>query len=188
MFAYHYDVLGALNPGRICLQQDVFFSDEYFQNYYNMFFSEGLTPAGKLYFTPYTYSPNKQDETIELLDAHIVEAIFEYVRQQSFPDRPSRFQSLFAVKTKEAADSWGTILSQNLPSELVGRGIVRTIKYHTAFEADVNWRDMAIKDEIQRRCFSFPMIHANAHNYWSGKVTNMPNIELLLPFPITVIE
>ena len=95
----------------------------------------------------------------------IMEAIFEQVRRNEFPDRPSRMQSIFAWVTSEQA----TIFSkQNADAPIFG---IETDNFFIADQSLIHLGASAIGTfELAKR-------------YWRGEHRATPLLEAIIPLP-----
>lgn len=112
--------------------------------------------------------------------------ILEYVRATMFPHMPSRFQCFFATKTKEEALSWATywnIKNFNLVE----------IETDNFYELDCSWftDKCSLPTSFHQSLKSFDptataRIFEEAVKYWGGEHSNIPRLEILIPFPFQV--
>ena len=111
----------------------------------------------------------------EFVNSCAIDFFVETVRYTSFPDKPSRFKSIFAVKKPEDFLLWNEYLPLNSDS------VIWEIEYthNSCFYCDA-------RHLIGGIIFD-PLQTMNAyHNYWSGIFTNNPLPELLIELPVTV--
>lgn len=176
MTAYHFDLLGNLPVGKLKLETNFMGFDKAFQVFCADLFPEGLSMFGLAYTEKcLTNSP--------MAVVYFTETIFETVRRQWFPEKPSRFQSIFGVKSIESARDWGEKLKKNLSEEAAAsKSIIRLIQFERFFSADSFWRDNYEQDSLD-----FVSVYANATAYWSGKLSNCPQLELVIPLPVIVL-
>jgi hypothetical protein len=134
----------------------------------NMMFPKGVSKHGELYFL--RPSPAVGDPALGVSPA--IELLFEYVRRSAFPERPSRFQSLFAFDSEQES-----VQSQ---AEF-GDGIVWQVEAEQSFRADMRLLSLGS---------SILVASWNAHEYWSGKRNGQvePCWERLLVPPVKVIR
>lgn len=114
----------------------------------------------------------------------IIELTFELVRQMNFPDAPSRLSSLYGAETLGGAMLWNCILRKNLKNE---PGQLPESLWEIEFETeartyDAKWLDIPDKD------FSMLNQMEHAYNYWGGIHTTSPLLELLIPYPVTIVR
>lgn len=95
----------------------------------------------------------------------MIEAIFELVRKSEYPDRPSRFKSMFA---------WCDLSQANDFREVSGGGNVFEIEANDAFIGDQN---------LLRLGGSVIGAYELAKQYWEGIQTNNAVLEAVLPLP-----
>ena len=115
------------------------------------------------------------------------ELTLEHIRALKFPDKPSRFQCLFASKTKDEALLWA---KKHCTTENLFH--IVEIESDVFYEFDASWLNSSIA-QSQQIPFTGPASSTAyyfdiANRYWSGKLTNKPEIEVLLPYPIKVIK
>ena len=174
MIAYHADCLESMSVGELKLvkhfESPVF--DESVKRLIAEKFTDGLSNLGII---------NAGIRPLE--EPFVIEAIFELVREQAFPDLPSRFQCIFGCKTENDARKWAQLLG--FPNAKI-----RTIEASHMVELDAGWRD-EFEPGIrygQHQIALGLMIH-NAHQYWSGqRHLNFSRMELLIPLPARCIE
>jgi hypothetical protein len=134
-----------------------------FSGVISSFHPEGLTPHG------YGFLCERQ-----LDQSTFFELLLETVRRHLFPDRPSRFQCVFALESLEQAQAYRVLF----PSP----GWTGTI---WRVEADDSFRaNLALLD------FRVPAIAilSNAHAYWRGEQGLSPAFwEVLLRPPVRVL-
>ncbi|ELY21154.1 hypothetical protein HALTITAN_2033 [Vreelandella titanicae BH1] len=87
---YTVDRLGTLAEGSTCqLQHYNDVSPEVLAEHSNSLFPDGLSRHGEMYFL-------RAESQVQAINP-MLELFFEQVRRASFPDKPSRMQSMFAV-------------------------------------------------------------------------------------------
>lgn len=99
----------------------------------------------------------------------------EICRQNYFPDKPSRFKSIFAVKQLSDLKLWSNILSIN-PSSAVFE-----IEYDPASSAELDASFLLggiDADPIKYLTMQY--------KYWSGEMSDSPLPEILIPLPTIV--
>lgn len=127
----------------------------------------GLSEHGRHYGTQDLYG----DDPDELWD-FACEAIFELQRTTRFPDRPSRFQSVFGFESLDGLDRFAeTYVDEPCP--------IREIEADSAFLGDMRLVDAeSLADGLRR-----------ADTYWRGEtVSDDPLWEALLVPPVRVGE
>lgn len=113
------------------------------------------------------------------------EMTLEYIRATKFPHLPSRFQCLFASKSKEEAIDWA---KQFCATEQFFH--IVEIECDKYFEFDYSWlssnqiSDIQFTGPIQSLAFYFDI----ANQYWKGNKTHTPKLEILIPYPLKVIK
>lgn len=103
------------------------------------------------------------------------EVLYENVRAEKFPDRPSRQKSLFLVPEKEYLQYWQDKLSSS--------GIAQLLKVKASgniYVAD----EVYLMNEIEPLRKSID----RADKYWNGSLSSQPRLEALCEGSIEVIE
>ena len=119
-----------------------------------------------------------------------IELILEYVRSIVFPNKPSRFCCLFAVKEKESLNQWVEYWK--------GDFNVVEIEADEFYELDASWFS---KPSITEHLLTATMSNLNsihlqsvaptieeAVRYWYGIRSNVPLMEVLIPLPCRVLK
>lgn len=128
-------------------------------------FDDGVAPHGEYYCTTDLYDGDADD----LWDVSC-ELLFELVRRDRFPWRPSRFRSVFAFGSRTIADRF-------VSSYVDGEAAVFEVAAEDGFEADMHLVDAETLHGGVR----------NAHYYWEGTTdAEDPLWEVLLEPPVTV--
>ena len=97
----------------------------------------------------------------------------EWIRQNEFPSRPSRLNCLFCVKQIEQLKPWSKILKVKKDS------LIYTVESDSFFEADAKLLDAP--NNLSDLLF-------NLRQYWKGEFTNAPRLEVLLSFPVHIVD
>jgi hypothetical protein len=122
----------------------------------------------------------------EVSDMKIIELIFELVRRAHFPNKPSRFTSLFAVKEKSDFRQWPELNNKlRFPKSHI-------LKIHVAediqrFDSNLLRGGLSFGSE-HGKCYAgyLPIAMFNyAYKYWSGLSSDLPRFEYLIPLPIS---
>lgn len=138
-------------------------------DYCNKHFPEGLSQMG------YKYSSYINPNSVEY-SSYTSEVILEIFRQKSFPNLPSRFQSVFCSSSIEEATFWYKQLKLKSANILV-------FESDNFYKFDAAWRDIIAANLSM---FSVEMF---ANNYWNGKIfEKSPRIEYLLPLPLKISD
>ena len=128
----------------------------------------GLSRHGQFYLYPMASWPEPKDVGMELL--------FEQVRQQFYPHRPSRLQSFFATSSHESAKA----LPLSSPSPVTYIYEVDEIDAGSSFVAN-----MALLNTVGHG----GLMLSRAHNYWSGLEGDIPPTwEILIPRRVNVVR
>ncbi|MFC4559375.1 DUF2441 domain-containing protein [Virgibacillus kekensis] len=115
-------------------------------------FSEGLTKHGQKYLT------NSIDPRTPWNNFY--ETIFEYERKINFPEKISRYQSLFALEKLDDVRYWEEVF------QLKGKEPIWKVYApdDKVFRADASWFTLENFDQSTLR------ISYNARQYWSGNL------------------
>lgn len=123
-------------------------------------------------------------ETESLID----EIILEYVRLAMFQNMPSRFQCLFASRSKAEAAKWIKYWNPT-------RYNIVQIQADSFYELDASWFSNTSKMIPLMECSNHqecieinsidPIIEA-AVRYWKGDRSTYPQLEILIPLPCWV--
>jgi hypothetical protein len=160
------DRLGSLTDGSVV---DLTVFDDIrppeLQAHADQLFPNGFAKFGERYFV----SPWKGNGL-----EPIIELVWEYVRRHIAPTAPSRFASLFAVKTEAEA--------HGLRAQLGGKGVIVEVEADTFFRADM--------DLLVHRADSIIVMSYHAELYWKG--ATLPGKasawEYLLEPPVRVLH
>ena len=182
---YHLDKTNKLYQGQIIdLKKinDIKGGDakvtELLQEHINNMFPYGISRHGDNYFASSNYIPYLHP-TAELL--------LEYIRKAQYKDKPSRFESFFAVKDANQLIKLGELLKINLSNCSIWE--VECIEYFKA--------DMFLLDSMQSYLISGKsnLIASKLGSmYWEGKCiseivkNDIPFWEFLLISPIKVVR
>lgn len=153
-----------MNQGQvISLVKHADISPPELQLHVNCLFPEGLSRHGERYFISSQTQAQETNPSIELL--------LEYVRRARFPNRPSRFQSLFGIMTMEDALWFASAYGCD-------DSLIWEVECETFFRADMSL--------LTQNCTNLVYSYY-AELYWSGRtVTANPRWESLLVPPIAV--
>lgn len=164
MIAYHIDRSGKLQE-----EQIISFSN-YSSDISTQLFDGKVSEHGKRYLTE-CFAPD--------LVPFIIEYEFELIRQSSFPERFSRYQSFFALESIEDLIYWPELFKPEFK--------IYEIEFH--------------HNNVQKLDASFlkggPDLNFNLHwdpnwtfnaamQYWNGQTSEKPKPELLILPPVTV--
>lgn len=118
--------------------------------------------------------------------SEIYELALEFVRQKRYSHFPSRFECFFAHATKEVAFNWAMrYLKPNSEFQIA------EVETDTFYKFDCSWfTPEQGKTHINLKSASLTLSAACeiADYYWSGKETNTPNFEILIPLPCRIIN
>ena len=148
MIVYHIDRAGSLHAGM------TFFDD-----------SDGLTRHGEKYWHAIPVTD------VSALNDYIIEHVFEEIRLKFYPDKPSRFSSVFACADLNQLNLWGSHLK--IPQDCP----VWEIETPTLFVADSALLRCLV-DTREQKVFDFSLARAFAHEYWQGATVVRPTASL----------
>lgn len=115
------------------------------------------------------------------------EIVLEYIRTLKFPKFPSRFQCLFASKTKEEALEWAK--KYCTPEEFFQ---IIVIQSDIFYEFDYSWfspeKGQVLPAVIRSEINSLAFYMEIAYQYWSGNKSFNPRLEVLIPYPVDVVK
>lgn len=140
-------------------------------------FPHGISQHGKNYlFNPLILSEEESNDSMSLLTG----LIFELVRKCDYPEKPSRYECLFACDNLEDALTFRKIQAKKSAQEHAPIYAVYTKK--TTHKGDMNLFDC--------EC-SLLELYRRAHSYWKGEPLShdgdyKPFWEYLLPLPVYV--
>ena len=113
-----------------------------------------------------------------------VELVFELVRQLYFPEKLSRFQSIFAFKEP---DSWKKFIPFNKLPRNSFNSVLLEAEYYEEYDAFwLHSHFNTTKYGQVHEKYSNSYILSNAFSYWSGEKSAIPQMECLLKCPVTV--
>ncbi|MMZ58624.1 hypothetical protein D3C76_1119160 [compost metagenome] len=171
MRAYHIDRKNSLRENDIIrLQKFTDIEPAYLNDVIENEYPEGLTRHGDQYFASALVS----EATV---NSGLIEMFFEQRRLLKFPDKHSRFQSVFATETIEEATLWKNHL-----------GLKECTLWEIEFDhnnfikVDSSWLSLG----VHRLSF----LHATmfADNYWSQVIHSNSRPELLIKPPVRIIR
>ena len=142
-----------------------YYSSEEFINKKHNLFPKGISKFGEQYLHEYYYPENQNNE-------FIIESVFELIRRLKYPNLKSRFQSTFGCLTIEDAKKIKEITFK-------GEGNIYKVACDSYFIADMNLLNQA------RSIIGIEII---ANKYWSGIYSKNPTIEVLMNYPVEIIE
>lgn len=162
---YSLDRLGTLNENiEVGLINYKDINPVELQQHVELLFPDGLSRHGERYFLRNDSSPRLSTPSIEIL--------FEYVRRAYYPDRPSRFQSMFAFEDLNQAIEFKARYGN-------GQGTIWQIESKKYLKADMGL--LLFGNTILVSSYL-------AHKYWKGEAGQNPIWEVLLMPPIRVIR
>lgn len=163
------DRSGALAPGlEITTRRHTNIEPPFLQDHVDFMFPEGVSKHGDSYFLSSGSRASVASPAIELL--------FEYVRRAHFPNKPSRFTSIFAVDSLSAATAFNRKYGG-------GTAAVWEVESAAYFRGNMGF---LTTDQTNLACSYF------AHLYWAGEAGPVESVELfwefLLPCPVKVLQ
>lgn len=171
MIAYHLDRSGALKEGDLLT---LFQTDANRSNPATRLYGFDHVSRWGLFCYECLKNPFEHNN-LEILNSLQIDLNAENIRQKFFPQLPSRFKSIFAVKDLQDFNLWSRYLHLNEHSQIF------EIEYDISksVELDANFLRGGIG------YFDIPSIET-IQNYWSGQMSDFPLPELLVPLPVTV--
>lgn len=131
----------------------------------NEYYPEGISRHGEKYLT--TVEPNE-------FTNYLNEWVFEFVRMTEFPERPSRFQSVFGTETVENAREF----ANQFWEDEVNIWKIECID-SCSFRGDMSWLGTQ----------SFPDGIWRSREYWNGNsIGPDPTWEIFGKLPVKVVE
>ncbi|WP_410686116.1 DUF2441 domain-containing protein [Citrobacter braakii] len=116
--------------------------------------------------------------------ALLIGLVFELVRRSHFPEKPSRYQSLFACEQLNEVKQFRALLAEERGDEnILTAPIYEVLSWEPVHRGDMNL--------LNGNCPVLELYH-RAHLYWSGepapvkkgKEEEKPFWELLIPLPV----
>jgi len=166
----HLDLL-SINDDDLIYKAENLFTEDEARTKIRELFPNGLSNHGRQYLYDKYEFVNDNFGKSYMSYMPIIEKTFELVRRISFPERPSRFESLFGWQTLEEAQNF---------KEKLGEPNNKIYKVSTSsfFKADMN-------------LLYAPTIAGTillAEKYWQGNAGQNPCWEILMSAPIKIIE
>jgi len=154
---------------RCCVLQD-FYNGEEVDEVLIKQFPYGLSAHGLQYVT----NPIGQfiDNVWRVEDSQLLEVHLEFVRRLYYPNRPSRFASLFGTEDLKSAQQFNRDYRKS-------SGTIYKVEASEYYKVDMNWLKMGS---------TYAGINVMANKYWEGQSTLNPFWEILLQCPVTVLE
>lgn len=164
---YTLDRTGRLSEGMILgLVRHLDVQPDFLLKHVDEMFPEGVTEHGNSYFLRGSRPANSVESAIELL--------FEYVRRSHYPDRPSRFQSVFAFASVEETQTFRK--KHGKPTHVIWE-----VEATLSFKGNMGLLTLAS---------SLLTLSWRAHEYWRGQPgKGVPELwECLLVPPVTIVR
>ncbi len=183
MYVYHIDRKNILHLGdelKLSPLQDYFSITDSNDQYLSPFTS-GLSTHGIKYFAENFKSILSSDD----LNSYDIELFFEFIRQLHFPNKLSRFQSIFTVQEIAQLEKWGQLKVGNYQ---IVKLKVEHNNYSTHDASFLNRSTLVNKNNPGYFKFSPGSYLDNAFNYWNGSMSSDPKVELLIKPPVKVVE
>ncbi len=191
MIFYHIDRSNKLQENQIIQLNKYFFkSDPEICSFFASLFPNGISRHGEQYLNDFfTFPPNMSPifylkTDLECMGTHVSENLLELYRQSSFPEIPSRFTSMFALKNIDDLKYWPELTKNDFK--------IFEIDYSgPVYQLDASFLKSAIcyldQNNKNARIGFYPaLILKEFHQYLSGRISNNPKPEILLPLPITI--
>lgn len=155
-------------------------------------FCENNFPKGISYFGYENIKPFCSKTSYLTPSAKTKEIFLEYIRQMKYPERLSRFQCIFAVKTHKEVKTWFHTLEKCYEGKKDKSNqvyvYVLDVNDNSYFEADSFFRDAF--DSPCEESFNIACEYVKGCNYWSGtkmQDISMRALEILVPLPVNVV-
>ncbi|RGD76380.1 DUF2441 domain-containing protein [Faecalicoccus pleomorphus] len=191
MKLYHIDRSNQLKENKVIqLNKNFVNSDSEINNFFNSLFPSGISHHGEFYLNDYcTFPPSEictyyLQHDINEIGIHATECYIELFRKAYYPHLPSRFTSLFALENIEDISLWPE-LTQSKYRIFEIEYTEKIYKFDASFIKAVVSQ---INGENNQTQISFcPITVLNEINkYLSGKLSDTPQPEILLPLPVTI--
>lgn len=183
MIVYHVDRSGMLQEEQeLILCKDIpdielpeFEHEPYKFDILQHLFAEGVNPS---HTQNYLQSHVSSFDHVNLMQ---MELYFEFVRRSFFSCRPSRFQSLFALRSLTDLDLWPELCQSSSAQ-------VFEIKCpDTMFIGDSSFLRGGPVFLPEGMVFYTPsFLFDYACRYWAGDTSDTPRWEILIPFPVII--
>lgn len=172
---YSVDLKGKLHSGCLVTLGQYELNKATLVDFMNMQYPDGISMHG----CNYLYNPEvMMSENTPVSSALVIGLVFELVRKAHFPEKPSRYQSLFACENINEVQKFRDYQVEN-NGDNPAANIYEVVSNH-----DVHRGDMKLLDtdcpvlELYRRAFL----------YWSGSTDMLydgyePFWEILIPLP-----
>lgn len=183
---YHIDRENKLKPDLILelFQLETLFDTadpgENIRNIFSITFPKGVSWHGDSYFLAdgaqiINRNYQSHQDIVSANNSQLIETIFELIRKAYFPDKPSRWQSLFALKTLKQAKRFREKRNWAETSP------IWEIEADTFIRVDMNLLNASGRTvDVYERAF----------RYWSGQSgqEKSPCWEYLLEYPVKVVK
>lgn len=130
------------------------------------------------------YLLHNEPHFVSLLD----EVVLEYARLSLFPNKPSRFQCLFATNSIEEAQKWIKYWELN-KYQIIEIESDRFYEFDCSWFTDTSKTGTQLNSYLERNVIhneSVARIFEEAVKYWGGERSNTPRLETLIPLPFQV--
>jgi len=171
MIVYHLDRFKLLQEGQVIeYLRTPIHPEDLNQMVYDKY-PKGLSHHGDLYYA--------REIEQQFISDSILENILEYERLLYYPNRPSRFQSIFTSPSLEQLRQW------------TETSTFKDRDYNIC-ELEFRHQDFALLDsswlKFNLNKPSFLTTSYRAKKYWSGQESDNPKYELLVQLPVNVIR
>ena len=168
-FFYHLSRTDSLIPGQLldlidtptcCLETEALFKTS---------FPSGITKHGEIYL--FSQIQNNQIGSMQF-----IEAVFELIRRAEFPEKPSRFQSIYGCETIEEAKAFRDKYPQYNGKQ---SSTIWEVECAKGYKVDMNWLNTGntFLDSILL-----------AKKYWGGVPSLTPMWEILMCPPVRCLR
>lgn len=198
MTYYHVDRSGLLSPGQIIdLNKTYRPNNHIHEEYFIKMFPNGVSKHGEYYLNDCMHESKTIDYINEFktgndfLSTTLMENFFELVRRSYFPDKTSRFCTLFALETPDEISKWEQF-NENMPifeinTDIPGQKYDANLLYGgTCFFCDNRVINDVFHYTQTIQGYSPALNLDFAFKYWNQELSGNPKPEILLPLPITI--
>ncbi len=190
MVYYHADRVKSMTEGKLInLSKDFLLQNQNYNFIFENLFPDGVSKHGERYLKDSVYTfehPFNYAEIYlsnQLCSISITEYVFELIRRLYFPNALSRMTSLFAFPKLDDLNSWEAYTFQD--SSIFE---ITTTEEYPIYDANFLLGGLCLSKPEEKiyQGFSPRLNFENAFNYWSGKFSSKPKLEVLLPLPLTI--
>jgi hypothetical protein len=152
------------------VETETLHSADEFKEYKASLFPDGLSKHGETYL--HNLYKSTGPDMKYLPNEYFIETVFDLIRRLKYPERKSRFLSIFGCLSLEDAQEIRTNIFN-------GNGSIYKVTCEKYFKADMS---------LLRQCSSIIGIQIIAEKYWAGLSSTTPFWEILMEPPVAIIE